>query len=118
MRTLAITAAALLAACSSNDDIPAPQLAGVVPDRGAVGTIVMVQGSYLCQEPPPPNDDQPGFMCDSDGTISFGATPAEATSPWTDSGVMVLVPNGADGDVDVSASMNGRTSNTVTFTID
>jgi hypothetical protein len=107
----------VLAACSSNDDIPAPQIAGVVPDHGLAGTIVTVDGSYLCQEPPPTPDD-PMFPCNTDGVITFDQTPANATSAWTDTGVMVQVPDGATGTVQVTASMTGRTSNGVSFTVD
>jgi hypothetical protein len=113
-----IAALAALAACSSNDDVPAPQLSGILPDHGAAGSIVMVDGSFLCQTPTAADGGEPGFACASDGTITFGATPADATSGWTDTSVMVIVPNGADGDVEVRASNNGRTSNSVTFTVD
>ena len=62
--------------------------------------------------------DDPGFQCDTDGVISFDETPAVATSAWTDEGVMVEVPTEASGVVQVTASQNGRTSNSISFTVD
>ena len=110
-------AALVVMACSSNDDIPAPQLGGIVPSQASPGAIVSVDGSYLCQEPMGSSDD-PGFQCDSDGIISFDQTPAVATSAWTDNGVMVEVPTEAAGVVQITASQNGRTSNSISFTLE
>ena len=116
MRSHWLACFAVVAACSSNDDIPAPLLAGVVPASASPGAIVSVDGSYLCQEPDGPSDD-PGFQCDSDGTISFNQTPAIATSAWTDTGVMVEVPTEAAGVVQITATQNGRDSNSISFTV-
>jgi hypothetical protein len=112
-----VLGSAVVPGCSANDDIPAPQLAGVVPDHAAVGSIVVIDGSYLCQEPSPAPDD-PMFACSSDGTIAFDQAFASATTGWTDTGVMVEVPLVASGPVEIIASHAGKTSNAVSFTID
>jgi hypothetical protein len=120
MRTITLagfTFAVAAAGCSANDDIPAPELGSIVPSQAAGGAIVAISGSYLCQEPSP-GSDEPGFQCNSDGVISFGQTPATATTDWTDTGVMVEVPSIMSGSVSVTATMNGITSNSISFTIE
>lgn len=97
------------AACFSNDDIPAPRVANVVPDHGPAGSVVMVAGDYFCQLPP---TEDP--TCDVTGTVNFGTTPG-TPSTWSDTSIMVEVPQGVLGVVAVSVTVKGRTSNHVDF---
>ena len=103
----------LVAACSANDDIPAPLLGSVVPDHGVPGTIVLVTGNYFCQRPNTGIEDP---ACDSTGEVSFGASPG-TISDWTDTAIMVEVPQGALGSVALSVIVNGRSSNPTSFDV-
>ncbi len=103
----------LVAACTANDDIPAPQLSSVVPAQAMPGTIVLVSGDYFCQRPDTGNEDP---TCDSTGDVSFGASPG-TISNWSDTAIMVEVPQGALGSVSVTVSVNGRTSNSTSFDV-
>ena len=113
MRRLHV-AALLFAACSANDDIPAPLVSTIVPDHGPPGAVVAVQGAYFCQRPDTSNDDP---TCDTQGTVDFGEVPGTATV-WDDGEIMVEVPSAAVGSSDVVVSAAGRTSNAVSFTTD
>ena len=107
----ALALAAALVGCSANDDIPAPLLSTVIPDHAPVGAIVMVAGAYFCQRPGT-NEDP---ICDVVGTVHFAAAPG-TPSQWTDTMIMVEVPQGVSGRADVTVTAAGRTSNTVAFT--
>ena len=112
MRRLCI--AVLLAGCAASDDIPAPQVASIAPDRATPGTIVMLAGSYFCQRPDNGVEDP---TCDATGTVEFDTVPAVATT-WADHAIMVEVPSGTTGNVDVSVTASGRISNSISFTIE
>jgi len=103
----------LLAACSANDDIPAPQVSAVIPAAGAPGAIVTVQGNDFCQRPDTGNEDP---LCTSTGGVSFGASPG-TVSQWTDTAIMVEVPQGVVGTVALTVGVNGRSSNAVSFDV-
>ncbi|HTR56075.1 MAG TPA: IPT/TIG domain-containing protein [Kofleriaceae bacterium] len=109
-----LVVAVALAACSANDDVPAPIVAAVTPDQGQPGAIVTVTGSYFCQRPEGTTDDP---NCDVAGTVHFGAVPA-TPSTWSDTAIMVEVPEGISGEEAVQVTADGRTSNTVGFTAD
>jgi len=113
MRAAAIAFA--LAACSANDDIPAPQIANVVPDHAPAGQVVVVNGSYFCQRPQGGSDEDPN--CTVIGTVAFGGVPASPVT-WTDSSIMVEVPQTVAGRADVQITAAGRTSNSIAFTVD
>lgn len=102
----------LLAACSANDDIPAPQLSAVTPDQATAGTVVVVTGSYFCQQPGTTEDP---LACDNVGTVLFG-TASGNVAQYADTSIMVEVPGGT-GPVQVTVAVAGRTSNGVDFTI-
>ena len=106
-------AVATLVACSAADDIPAPHISSVVPAAAVPGAIVTVQGSYFCQRPNTGNEDP---LCTSTGTVDFGASPGTVTL-WTDTAIMVEVPQGALGAVALSVTVTGRASNPVSFTV-
>jgi hypothetical protein len=113
-RGLALLVGVVFAACSANDDIPAPIVSSVVPDHAPVGTIVVVNGSYFCQRPGSGSAEDP--TCPSVvGTVRFGAVPGTPSS-YTDVAIMVEVPLGLSGSADVSVTAGGRTSNSVAFT--
>lgn len=104
-----------LAGCSANDDIPAPQIANVVPSHAPSGQVVVVNGMYFCQRPQGGSDQDPN--CTVIGTVAFGGVPGTAVS-WTDSAIMVEVPQAVAGRADVQVTAAGRTSNSVAFTLD
>ncbi|MEO8704488.1 MAG: IPT/TIG domain-containing protein [Kofleriaceae bacterium] len=114
---LVTVAAALVVACSANDDVPAPRLAGVTPVRAAPGAVVELTGSDLCQVP---HDDDPEgapVTCPEGGGVSFGGYPASALV-WESEHVTVEVPPAPPGMMDVRIQINGRTSNAVDFTVE
>ena len=102
-----------LAACSANDDIPAPQVSAVLPATATSGAVVTVEGSYFCQRPATGNEDP---LCTSTGEVSFGASPG-TISQWTDTAITVEVPQGIAGTVDLTVIVNGRSSNPVSFRV-
>jgi hypothetical protein len=106
--------AALLAACSANDDIPAPQVASITPDQGPANAVVQVDGSYFCQRPEGTLQDP---TCPSiAGSVQFGQVP-ETPVTWQDTAIQVEVPSGVTGSVAVSVTAMGRASNSVSFTV-
>ncbi len=105
---------ALLASCAASEDVPAPQVASISPTRATPGTIVMLAGSYFCQRP---DNGQEDPTCAATGTVEFATAPATATS-WADNAIMVEVPSGMTGSVDVSITASGRISNSISFTIE
>lgn len=120
MRRVPLTAVALgavlaLAACSLNDDVPAPIVSSVSPDQAAPGTVVVVYGSYFCQRPQDGSNDDPN--CTSTGTVTFNNIPA-TPSNWTDTAISVEVPPGASGEADVQVTADGKESNSVGFTVE
>ncbi|HEX3766007.1 MAG TPA: IPT/TIG domain-containing protein [Kofleriaceae bacterium] len=117
MRTLPLIAWLGLSACSANDDVPAPAIGAVQPDRAAPGVSVTVSGSSLCQEPRTDGSDGDPLACDHVGTVLFDTAPGVATS-YTDTAVIVEVPSLPPGPVDLSISVAGRSSNHLSFTVD
>jgi len=113
MRSIAF--AILFAACSSNDDIPAPQLSGVVPDRGVPGTLVTVSGSYFCQVAH--DDDAPLECLDSGGAVYFGSFLGTALS-WEDTMLMIEVPESPPGEVDLRVQVKGKTTGSIDFVVE
>jgi hypothetical protein len=112
-RGIALALAASLAlGCSANDDIPAPRIASIVPDHGAAGSVVTVNGAYFCQRPDTGIEDP---TCDVTGTVHFGTAPG-TPSTWSDNAIMVEVPLGGVGPEQVTVTAVGRTSNSVSFT--
>jgi hypothetical protein len=99
--------------CSASDDIPAPLVAALNPNHGPPGAVIMLTGNYFCQQPLTGEDN----VCDAVGTVNFGATPG-IVSAYTDTSIMVEVPDGLSGQVPVSVTAAGKTSNSVTFTPD
>ena len=75
---------------------------------------MLLAGSYFCQRPPNGQEDP---TCDAVGVVDFGTVPGTTTS-WADNTIMVEVPHGNVGAVDVSVSAAGRISNAISFTID
>ncbi|HEY4240892.1 MAG TPA: IPT/TIG domain-containing protein [Kofleriaceae bacterium] len=111
----AATLIASAAACSANDDVPAPSVGSVIPDHAAAGALVTVNGMYFCQVPEDGSDDDPDPMCTSTGEVHFGAAPGTPTN-WSDTSIQVEVPDGLSGAVDLSVIAGGRESNSITFT--
>jgi IPT/TIG domain len=105
-----------LAACSANDDVPAPVLASVTPAQAGVGAVVMVSGSYLCQQPEGSDDPDP-LACAHTGSVTFGVVPANVTQ-YTDSSITCQVPDIAQGSTEISVATGGRTTNNVDFTVE
>jgi len=114
---IAFALLAALAACSENDDIPAPVLSSVTPDHAGAGAVVMLSGAYLCQQPEGSGDDTDPLACANTGLVDFDRVPGTA-SQYTDTSITVQVPDLTAGDVQVSISVAGRTSNSVDFTVD
>ena len=103
----------LVVACSANDDVPAPQLSSVVPAAAPAGSVVTISGDYFCQRPNTGNEDP---LCDTTGVVNFGASPGPVTQ-WSDTTIMVEVPQGALGSVALSVTVKGRTSNPIAFRV-
>jgi hypothetical protein len=116
MRFAFIAVAVVLAACSANDDIPAPVLASATPSSANVGTIIMLSGSYLCQQPEGSDDSDP-LACAHTGAVAFGEMPANVTQ-YTDSSITAQVPDLPAGDTQVSVATGGRETNTIDFTVE
>jgi IPT/TIG domain len=111
----AIVAALLFAACSANDDIPAPVLASATPSSAGVGAIITISGSYLCQQPE--GSDVDPLACAHTGAVTFGVTPADV-SQYTDSSITATVPEMPAGDTQIGVATGGRDSNTIDFTVE
>ncbi len=111
---LRLALAVLVAACSANDDVPAPLISNVTPDQAIAGQVVTVNGSYFCQRPAGTTDDP---NCNVAGTVHFGAAPGTPTD-WQDTAILVEVPAEVSGVANVEVVAGGKTSNTVAFTIE
>jgi len=101
---------AVLLGCSANDSIPAPLISALNPNHGPPGAVVMITGQYFCQQPV---GEDPA--CDANATAQFGSVPG-IISAYTDTAIMVEVPDGITGKVSVTVTAAGKTSNGVTFT--
>lgn len=116
MRSIAF--AMLLAACSANDDIPAPRLSGVVPDRGVPGAVVMVSGSYFCQTAHEDDEEGAPLECfDSGGAVYFGSFLGTALS-WEDTLLVIEVPESPQGEVSLRVQVKGKTTGSIDFVIE
>jgi uncharacterized protein (TIGR03437 family) len=102
------------AACSFNDDVPAPLVASVVPARAVAGALVTISGDHFCQRPITGHEDP---TCPSVGTVDFGLSPG-ITAMWSDVAITAEVPSLAPGPVTVTVVAAGRVSNAVTFTVE
>jgi hypothetical protein len=102
------------AACSFNDDVPAPSVAGVVPARAVASTLVTITGNHFCQRPDTGNEDP---TCLPAGTVDFGLSPG-VTAMWSDVAITVEVPSLTPGPVIVTVVAAGRVSNGVTFNVE
>ncbi len=105
---------AATAACSFNDDVPAPNLANVVPGRAVAGALVTLSGNHFCQRPDTGNED---LTCAAVGTVDFGLSPG-ITAMWSDVAIAAEVPSHPPGPVTVTVVAAGRVSNGVTFTVE
>lgn len=112
MRLLYLSAL-VVAACTTNDDFPRPQLASVLPDHAAPGIFVDVRGDFFCQRAGS-NEDP---LCDPVGAVHFGAAPG-TTIMWSETLIQSEVPSGVTGHVDLTVIAAGRVSNAIGFTID
>ena len=90
-----------------------PQIAAITPNHATPGSVVVVSGSYFCQQPGTTEDP---FACLNIGQVLFGQS-ASNTGQYTDTSIMADV-SGATGLVQVVVSVAGRVSNGVTFTIE
>lgn len=112
-RAFELTLLVLASGCSASDDVPAPLVSSVTPDHAPPGAVVRVIGDYFCQEPEPLED--PG--CAVAGVVQFGTIPG-GSAAWTDTEIMVEVPQGLAGPVPLRVVVGGRSSRSITFTGD
>jgi hypothetical protein len=112
LRAVIAVVAGMLAACSANDDTPAPQISSISPNHAVPGTTVLISGSYFCHQPA--NEDP--LACANTGAVEFGTSVANATQ-YMDTSITVEVP-GAVGTVRVVVEVSSETSNGVSFTFD
>lgn len=109
VRALALLGFALAAACT---DATSPRIERIEPDEAPRGATVDVIGERFCGgdadcDPPPA------------GYVSFGIDPqvGAATVEWGDERIRVVVPQAATGEVLVVVTVDGRSSNGVSFTV-
>lgn len=99
-----------LAGCAADPD--APRIDAIDPVEGPVGTRVTITGENFCGERP---------ACDPlpVAYVSFGLDPQVdgAAVSWTDARIEAIVPGGAVGEVTVFVTVDGRSSNGVSFTV-
>jgi hypothetical protein len=105
-----------LAACSANDDVPAPRIASITPDHAPVGAVVMIAGDFFCAQPEEDEESDP-LACDVIGVVNFGATSSEA-SAYSDELINVEVPEAMRERTMVSVTVAGRVSNHIEFTVE
>jgi hypothetical protein len=103
----------LVAACSANDDFPAPQISSVNPQQAAPGSSVVIAGSYFCHQS---EEDEQAQPCTVMGTIYFGTTLATALQ-YEETSITAEVPDGV-GTADIAVLVAGEHSNTVSFTFE
>jgi hypothetical protein len=82
---------------------PVPTIYSITPFSGYVGTEVILAGA----------DFQ---ASQNDSYVSFGQVRAMEYTSWSDSQIKCKVPEGTWGQVEVTVTTDGGTSNTVTFT--
>ena len=116
IRSLALVVL-VVGACTANDDVPAPAVGGITPNHAAPGTAVVISGSYFCQQPESSSGETDPLACEHMGAVVFGVEPTTPQN-YTDTSITVSVPQQQPGMVQVGVSVAGRSSNTVSFTID
>jgi uncharacterized protein (TIGR03437 family) len=109
--------AVILVGCDVPDP---PRLVSIEPDSGGPGDLVTLHGSSLCGGDERVSDSG---ECDTlpTGMIHFGVDPFVAAAPttWADAQITVEVPDGvAAGDVLVVVTVDGRSSNGVSFRVE
>jgi hypothetical protein len=113
MRRLLLVALVVGGACTNNDDVPPPHVDSVLPDHAPSGGVVEIDGGFFCQVPMGSDDDP--VTCSSIGSVDFDEEAGTVTS-WSDAQIMVEVPAGEAGMMQLSVTANGRVSNHVDFT--
>ncbi len=113
-KVLRCAACLVLVACSANDDVPAPLVGSVTPGHAPPGAVVRIDGDYFCG--PPPDGDNPD-ACPFTGLVGLGTVPS-ISSLWTPTTIMVEVPTGQRGEVELVVIVAGRRSNDLDFVID
>lgn len=103
----------LVAACSANDDFPAPQIASVTPPSATPGSAVVIAGNYFCHQSE--EDVDPGG-CTTLGTVYFGTMVASALQ-YDETSITVEVPQGT-GTIEITISVAGERSNAASFTFE
>jgi hypothetical protein len=107
-----------LPCCDANDDIHRPAIGAITPDRGTPGLAVNITGRFFCAQPDPEaGEEVDALICENIGAVAFGATPASFTQ-YTDTSILVEVPDGMRGATTVRVSVAGRSSNGVRFVIE
>jgi hypothetical protein len=105
-----------LAACAADPD--APRIDGVSPEEASVGAIVTITGERFCGRVSAVGE---GGACEPlpAGSVSFGIDPqvGAAIVTWRDSRIDARVPAAASGEVLVVVTVDGRSSNGVSFRV-
>jgi hypothetical protein len=106
-----------MAACAANDDVPPPAIASITPDEARAGTSVLIAGSHFCQQPAPEDDgERDPLACRMMGSVRFGVDDGQIDH-YTDTSIMVTVPELPRGEVRVHVVVGGRVSNSVDFRV-
>jgi hypothetical protein len=103
----------VVAACSANDDIPAPVIASVTPSHAIPGVQVVIDGSYFCQQP----ESADPLACKQSGVVLFGSEPS-SLEQYQDTTISVDVPALTPGPTTVYVSAGGKMSNGADFSVD
>jgi len=80
-----------------------PAISGIIPAAGPAGTVVRIDGSHFGPGP-------------SGGTVTFNGV-AAATTGWSESSIMAMVPALAAGPAAVTVTVDGTTSPAALFTV-
>jgi hypothetical protein len=115
MRRLAAGVLALCAACTDPD---APRLSDVTPDEAPPGATVVITGENLCGTAVSVGE---GGACEPlpAGYVSFGIDPQVdgVIVAWADARIEAIVPAAASGEVLIVVTVDGRSSNGISFTV-
>lgn len=111
-RHVAALVALALAACSANDDIPAPRIASITPNHGTPGTSVAISGDFFCHQ----LESEDPLLCEQQGTVHFGTAIGDVTV-YADAMITADVPDVA-GKVRVTVEVAGESSNGIDFTVE
>jgi hypothetical protein len=107
-----VVIAVVVAACSANDDIPAPRIASITPDHGMAGASVTIDGDFFCHQ----LESEDPLLCEQQGTVHFGTAVADVIS-YADAMIVADVPN-IIGKVRVTVDVAGEVSNGIDFTVE